>query len=120
MEEQCQREIWRDKGVPIRAAGHRGGPARSCVKEPVSAAIDATWFNFYHGGVFTGPCGNTPNHGVTIVGYGTTTEAEGQQPYWLVKNRWGTNWGEGGSMRIFRGVGGSGLCNIAANAAYPL
>lgn len=89
-------------------------------RQPVSAAIDATWFNFYHGGVFTRPCGNTPNHGVTIVGYGTTTEAEGQQPYWLVKNWWGTNWGEGGSMRIFRGVGGSGLCNIAANAAYPL
>ncbi|GAY53130.1 hypothetical protein CUMW_147040 [Citrus unshiu] len=76
-------------------------------RQPVSVAIDATWFNFYHGGVFTGPCGNTPNHGVTIVGYGTTTEAEGQHPYWLVKNRWGTNWGEGGSMRIFRGVGGS-------------
>ncbi|KAH9793642.1 cysteine protease 1 [Citrus sinensis] len=76
-------------------------------RQPVSVAIDATWFNFYHGGVFTGPCGNTPNHGVTIVGYGTTTEAEGQQPYWLVKNRWGTNWDEGGSMRIFRGVGGS-------------
>lgn len=76
-------------------------------RQPVSVAIDATWFNFYHGGVFTGPCANTPNHGVTIVGYGTTTEAEGQHPYWLVKNRWGTNWGEGGSMRIFRGVGGS-------------
>ncbi|KAK9226172.1 hypothetical protein WN943_011219 [Citrus x changshan-huyou] len=90
-------------------------------RQPVSVAIDATWFNFYNGGVFTGPCGNTPNHGVTIVGYGTTTEAEGQHPYWLVKNRWGTNWGEGGSMRIFRGVGGSirceGECLVSASSS---
>ena len=51
------------------------------------------------------------NHAVLLVGYGI----EGSQEYFILKNQWGTDWGEEGYMRIVnegRGNGESGI-NIA-------
>merc|ERR1712137_1132811 len=63
---------------------------------PLSASVAASDWSSYHGGVFDG-CdynGNmVVNHAVTLIGYGTDP-AEGD--FWLVKNSWGTSWGEGG------------------------
>ena len=39
---------------------------------------------------------NSNNHAITVVGYGTD-EASGLD-YWLVKNSWGTSWGEDGYL----------------------
>ena len=36
---------------------------------------------------------------MTLVGYGTD---EKYGDYWLVRNSWGTNWGENGYIRIKR------------------
>ncbi|CAJ0593407.1 unnamed protein product [Cylicocyclus nassatus] len=47
------------------------------------------------------------SHALTIVGYGT----EGQQPYWLVKNSWGTRWGQNGYFRLARGQNSCGTAN---------
>merc|ERR1711962_219103 len=50
-------------------------------------------------GVFD-QCSTTKiNHAVTVVGYGT----QNGRPYWLIKNSWGDNWGDGGYVRIARG-----------------
>jgi KDEL-tailed cysteine endopeptidase len=62
---------------------------KAVAHQPVSVAIDASGsdFQFYSSGVFKGSCGIELHHGVTAVGYGTTSDGT---KYWLVKNSWGT------------------------------
>ncbi|XP_060171261.1 senescence-specific cysteine protease SAG39-like [Lycium barbarum] len=92
---------------------------KAVANQPVSVAIDASGsdFQLYSSGVFTGECGTELDHGVTAVGYG---EASDGTQYWLVKNSWGTNWGENGYIRMQRNIGAEeGLCGIAMQASYP-
>ncbi|KAM6981359.1 cathepsin S-like [Aplochiton taeniatus] len=83
---------------------------------PISVAIDATRprFAFYHSGVYDDPsCTQKVNHGVLTVGYGT----QDGKDYWLVKNSWGTSFGEGGYIRMARNR--NNQCGIARLACYP-
>nr|XP_004243398.1 ervatamin-B [Solanum lycopersicum] len=90
-------------------------------KQPISVAIDASGYNFqlYSRGVFSGYCGNMLNHAVTLIGY--DVEENNGEKYWIVKNSWGTMWGESGYMKIKRGSSDNGgMCGIAMQASYPL
>ncbi|EFJ27435.1 hypothetical protein SELMODRAFT_16221, partial [Selaginella moellendorffii] len=91
---------------------------RAVANQPVSVAIEAGGqdFQLYSSGVFTGECGSNLDHGVAIVGYGT--DAGGRQ-YWLVKNSWGSGWGESGYVRMERQGPGAGVCGINLDASYP-
>jgi len=80
--------------------------------EPVSVAVDAESWQTYKRGVMTGPCGKQLDHGVLLIGYGT----DGSNDYWLVKNSWGTSWGESGTIRLVRN---KNECGIAEAASYP-
>lgn len=81
---------------------------------PLSIAIEAdqSEFQFYKSGIFDGPCGTSLDHGVLLVGYG----AESDKDYWIVKNSWGSSWGDSGYIRIARG---HNLCGIQSQASYP-
>ncbi|KAM3289769.1 hypothetical protein P3S67_018058 [Capsicum chacoense] len=93
--------------------------AKITTNQPVSVAINASAsdFQFYSSGVFTRECGTELDHGVTAVGYGETSDGT---EYWLVKNSWGTGWGENGYIRMQRNIDAEeGLCGIAMQASYP-
>ncbi|XP_056614235.1 procathepsin L [Triplophysa dalaica] len=85
---------------------------------PITVAIDAdhTSFLFYSSGIYKeSSCNpNNLNHAVLLVGYGS----DGGKDYWIIKNSWGTGWGEGGYMRMLRD--GKNICGIANYALYPI
>ena len=45
-------------------------------------------------------CGGYPNHAIMTVGYGN----EGGYDYWIVRNSWGSSWGQGGYAYVYRGA----------------
>ncbi|CBI16828.3 hypothetical protein VitviT2T_000582 [Vitis vinifera] len=93
---------------------------KAVAHQPVSVAIDAggSDLQFYSEGVFDGECGTELDHGVAIVGYGTTLDGT---KYWIVKNSWGAEWGEKGYIRMARGIqAAEGQCGIAMEASYPV
>ena len=79
-------------------------------------------FASYSGGIFAGCTSSSIDHAITVrhhcptavrelpskvVGYGTDNGVD----YWLIKNSWGTSWGENGFIRLQRGVG---MCGIGS------
>ena len=67
---------------------------------PLSVAIDATFLQYYHRGVWDPSiehlhtCSqNDLDHAVLIVGWGVDKPLVGaEKPYWVVKNSWGASW----------------------------
>jgi len=83
---------------------------------PVAAYVNAAPWQSYRGGVFSGACPTQVDHAALVVGYGT----EGSTPYWILKNSWGTSWGENGYIRLKRGTSGPGQCGVAVADFYPI
>ncbi len=70
---------------------------------PVAAAVCVnSAFRDYSGGVFQGPECTDVNHAIVLVGW---DDAQGA---WILRNSWGTGWGESGYMRIEYGVSNVG------------
>ena len=81
---------------------------------PASIGIESSLADFhsYKSGIYNNPecsVGNL-NHAVGCVGYGSENGTE----YWIVRNSWGTIWGEDGYMRMARNAGN--MCRIASDA----
>ena len=82
----------------------------------------------YESGIITdtnGECGCSrtfsSNHAVTIVGFGVDGLAKSCKKYWLIKNSWGSDWGENGFMRVCREDKelSLGTCSIRHEAILP-
>jgi len=107
---------------------------------PIALAFNANGMDFYIHGV-TGctqgwcdsgsidhhvPCDPAVlDHAVLVVGYGTQTgsayyldrsQDEVEVPYWVIKNSWGSDWGEDGYYRIVRGDNHCGIANFAVHS----
>lgn len=91
--------------------------AAACERDGVaSIAIDASnWsFQLYTSGIYNELACNAHklNHAVGLVGFGVENDVK----YWIVRNSWGTTWGEKGYIRMFRG---NNKCGVASNAIIP-
>lgn len=66
---------------------------------PIMVAVDSGKWPDYAGGIFTDSDGCTGmyNHAVLLVGAGVDPDT--QEPYWLIRNSWGKDWGEWGHIR---------------------
>lgn len=84
---------------------------------PVSVAVNANDIINYRTGIFTdNGCDPTAlDHGVLVVGYGETTDGH---KFWIVKNSWGTDWGQDGYIYWDRNE--DDVCGICQAAVYPV
>ena len=70
-------------------------------------------------GVFNVACGIGMTQAVIVVGYGPCGSSQGKD-YWIIRNSWGINWGEGGYMKLQRNVKDPlGKCGLTMMPSYP-
>jgi len=84
-------------------------------QQPVAVALNAQYagpIQNYRSGIISSYCSTQLDHAVLAVGYGTDSGMD----YWLVKNSWGTYWGESGYFRLVRG---QNECGVLSWAVYP-
>jgi hypothetical protein len=74
---------------------------------PPTVCLAAPAFQTYTGGILS-TCDTQVDHCVQAIGY--------TADYWIVRNSWGTGWGESGYIRIARG---RDLCKISDDVTYP-
>ena len=117
-------EVFENKNFNNVTAESQDALQEALVEGPVSVAVAAgglSW-QLYHGGVMKNGgllgCGyKRLDHGVLAVGY--NSEAN-DSPYWIVKNSWGTGWGEKGYIRLAMDADESaGTCGILEDATQP-
>jgi hypothetical protein len=81
----------------------------------LSANIDADKLHFYKAGVLDNSSGcknggNNINHAVNIEGLGTDPATKTR--YWIMRNSWGTKFGEAGRFRLLFGANTCGIGNF--------
>jgi len=85
---------------------------------PIACGINAIEIDDYHGGILDVPnAKKTINHIISIVGWGNDLGKD----YWIIRNSWGSYWGEMGFMRLVIGENQLGIeksCAFAIPASW--
>jgi len=82
---------------------------------PMDVAIDADPLQTYVSGILNPkePSGGWDvNHEVSLIGWGYDTASKSN--YWILKNQWGTSWGENGFFRLIMGTNALDITNDPA------
>jgi C1A family cysteine protease len=80
--------------------------------QPVSVLVEAdrSSFQSYTSGIMNSTsCGTNLDHATAVVGYGT--DSSSGQDYWIMRNSWGSWWGDNGYMKIATKEG-NGYCGV--------
>ena len=77
---------------------------------PITCAIAVTEeLVNYTGGIFEDTTGRKElDHDISVVGWGQE-DGENGTKYWIIRNSWGSYWGEGGNFRLIRGEDNLGI-----------
>lgn len=84
---------------------------------PIAISLDINHESFmrYSNGIYQEEdCDYITNHAALLVGYGSEDAVD----YWIVKNSFGTTWGEFGYIRIVRNSNND--CGITKHPLYPI
>ena len=96
---KCQKELATHTAGVIGThnvkEGDLEGLLELAVVHPVSIAVDAGSWSFYRSGIHSSK-GTALNHGVVLEGY----HVAGAKPYLVVRNSWGSRWGEKGYIKL--------------------
>jgi C1A family cysteine protease len=80
---------------------------------PLSICVDAEpWQDYTSGVLMASDCSNQLDHCVQLVGYDMTQST----PFWIVRNSWGSDWGENGYIRLQYGQDTCGCADEATSA----
>jgi cathepsin L len=105
-------------GITTITEGDEADLADKCLNYgPIAIAIDASHISFqlYNKGIYDEKRCSPDNldHGVGCIGYGTENDVN----YWIVRNSWGTSWGEKGYIRMVKDK--NNQCGEASMACFP-
>jgi C1A family cysteine protease len=85
---------------------------------PVSVTVEAdtaTFQGYTKGILNSSKCGTNLDHAITAVGYGNSNG----QNYYIVRNSWGSTWGDQGYIMIAAVEGTAGICGIQQTSVWP-
>ena len=108
-----------------------GIKAALCQHGPVSTTMWVTpAFRAYSNGIFNENAGifatngnerhTGTNHAMALVGWGLDKSSRRWREYWIVKNSWGTDWGEDGYVRVHMRSNNIGNFSAWINAPLDL
>ena len=89
------------KSYKSLASGDVDGHIAALQNQPLSIAIassSSVFMQYKSGIISSSACGTSVNHAVNLVGYGS----DNGRDFWIVRNSWGTSWGEKGYFRVAR------------------
>merc|ERR1712196_323341 len=89
-----------------RVKGAMNMKKETLARGPIACTMMSTnkFYYGYKGGIYSEivDMEKEPNHVINVTGWGKTKEG---QEFWIVRNSWGTYWGENGYYRVVMGEG---------------